>query len=122
MLPNVTWHEYLKSIQFQENNNTIILKIGDCIIYKTRELPVRIDRFIGYQDDSGPLGFEYLPWRGDRWATPTWGLRGNPRFIICPPTGLPHYGQHIEWDTVEIVSNPSYQGDPPSISFAGAGP
>ena len=78
-LPNVTWHEYLNSIQFQQNNNTIILKIGDCIIYESRELPVRIDRFIGYRDvpDSGPLGFEYLPWRGDRWATPTWGLRGN---------------------------------------------
>jgi hypothetical protein len=110
MLPNITWHEYPNSIQFQYNNNTIILKIGDCIIYKSRELPVRIDQFIGYRDDpnSGPLGFEYLPWRGDRWGTPTWGLRGNPRFIICPPTGLPHYGQHIEWDTVQIVPNPSY--------------
>jgi hypothetical protein len=102
---NVVWHEYPNSVQF-EQNNTIILKLGDCIIYKNRELPVRIDKFVGYNFESGPLGFEYLPWRGERWGTPTWGLRGNPRFIICPPTGLPHYGQHIEWDTVQIVPNP----------------
>jgi len=128
-ITNETWHEHSKSIQFQQNNNTIILKIGDCIIYKSRELPVRIDKFVGYNDfESGPLGFEYLPWRGERWGTPTWGLRGNPRFIICPPTGLPHYGQHIEWDTVQIVANPShdpntfYQGEHPIISLAGAGP
>jgi hypothetical protein len=103
----VSWHEYLNSIQFQQNNNTIILKIGDCIIYKGRELPVRIDRFIGYKDaEEGPIGFEFLPWRGERWATPTYGMRGNPRFVICPPSGLPHYGQHIDWDSVEIVPMP----------------
>ena len=99
---NIIWHEYPNSIQI---NNTI-LKIGDCIIYKSRELPVRIDRFVGNKDEPGPMGFEFLPWRGDRWATPTYGLRGNPRFIICPPTGLPHYGQHIDWDTVQIVPMP----------------
>jgi len=103
---NITWHEYPNSIQMNDTNNTIV-KIGDCIIYESRELPVRIDRFIGYDTDAGPLGFEYLPWRGDRWAKPTWGLRGNPRFIICPPSGLPHYGQHIKWDTIQIVQNPS---------------
>jgi len=99
---NIIWHEYPNSVQM---NNTI-LKIGDCIIYKSRELPVRIDRFIGNKDQEGPMGFEFLPWRGDRWATPTYGMRGNPRFIICPPTGLPHYGQHIDWNTVEIVPMP----------------
>ena len=99
---NIIWHEYPNSVKI---NNTI-LKIGDCIIYKSRELPVRIDRFIGNKDDPGPMGFEFLPWRGDRWATPTYGLRGNPRFIICPPSGLPHYGQHIDWDTVQIVPMP----------------
>jgi hypothetical protein len=102
----VTWDNYPKSIQVHTKSNNIILKIGDCIIYDTREYPVRIDKFAGKDDAPGPMGFEYLPWRGDRWATPTFGLRGNPRFIICPPTGLPHYGQHINWDTLEIVSNP----------------
>jgi hypothetical protein len=96
------WNEYPNSIKM----NNIILKVGDCIIYKSRELPVRIEKFVGYNDDSGPIGFEYLPWRGDRWGTPTWGLRGNPRFIICIPIGLPHYGQHIEWNTIQIVPNP----------------
>ena len=104
----VTWENYPNSIRVQRKSNNIILKIGDCIIYKSRELPVRIDKFVGKDDDPGPIGFEYLPWRGDRWGTPTFGIRGNPRFIICPPTGLPHYGQHIQWDSVEIVSNPDY--------------
>lgn len=101
----IIWHEYPNSVKITSNNtlNNTIIKIGDCIIYKSRELPVRIDRFCG---NEGPMGFEFLPWRGDRWATPTFGLRGNPRFIICPPTGLPHYGQHIEWDTLQIVENP----------------
>ena len=99
---NIIWHEYPNSVQM---NNTI-LKIGDCIIYKSRELPVRIDRFVGKDDEPGPLGFEFLPWRGDRWATIAFGLRGNPRFIICPPVGLPHYGQHIDWDTIKIVPIP----------------
>lgn len=108
---NITWHEYHKSIKV----NNIILKLGDCIIYKTRELPVRIEKFVGYQE--GPIGFEYLPWRGERWGTPTWGIRGNPRFIICPPTGLPHYGQHIEWETIQIVSNPSVLIDPDDPAF-----
>ena len=114
---NIIWHEYPNSIVW---NNTII-KLGDCIIYKSREFPVRIDRFCG--NEEGPMGFEFLPWRGDRWATPTFSLRGNPRFIICPPTGLPHYGQHIEWNTVKIVPNPdpNYHAEPPSISFAAAG-
>ena len=103
---NVSWHEYPNSVQFQQNNNTIILKLGDCIIYKSRELPVRIDRFVGKDDESGPMGFEFLPWRGDRWATLSFGLRGNLRFIICPPIGLPHYGQHIDWDTIKIVPSP----------------
>ena len=108
---DVVWHEYLKSIQFQSKNNTIILKIGDCIIYKNRDLPVRIEKFVTYDNSReskpDPLGFEYLPWRGDRWATPLFGLRGNPRFIICPPSGLPHYGQHIDWDSIQIVDNPN---------------
>lgn len=103
------WHQYPNSIKV---NNTI-LTVGSCIIYKTRELPVRIERFVGYEDDVGPIGFEYLPWRGERWGTPTWGIRGNPRFIICIPRGLPHYGQHIEWGTVQIVPNPS--GDDPAF-------
>lgn len=108
---NTIWHEYPISIKL----NNIILNIGDCIIYKTRDLPVRIEKFVGKEDESGPIGFEYLPWRGERWGTPTWGLRGNPRFIICIPTGLPHYGQHIEWDTVQIVPNPSIDPDDPAF-------
>ena len=101
----ITWDNYPNSIHVHTKANNIILKIGDCIIYSGREYPVRIEKFAG-KDAPGPIGFGYLPWRGDRWATPTFGLRGNPRFIICPPTGLPHYGQHIDWDSIEIVSNP----------------
>jgi hypothetical protein len=100
----VTWNNYPNSVNVQTKENNIILKLGDCIIYKSRELPVRIDRFCG--NEEGPMGFEFLPWRGERWATPLFGLRGNIRFIICPPSGLPHYGQHIDWNTLKNVANP----------------
>jgi hypothetical protein len=100
---NTSWYEYPDSVKLVTKTKSIILKVGDCIIYTSRELPVRIDKFVG---NEAPIGLEYLPWRGERWGTPTWGLRGNPRFIICIPAGLPHYGQHIDWESIEIVPNP----------------
>jgi len=56
----------------------------------------------------GPHGITYLPWRDDekRFASMSFTIRGNQRFIICYPTGLNHYGQHINWELVEITSPP----------------
>ena len=58
--------------------------------------------------DLGPRGITYLPWRYDeeRFATMSYRMNGNQRFIICYPVGIRHYGEHIEWDLVEITSPP----------------
>lgn len=58
--------------------------------------------------DIGPRGITYLPWREDerRFASMSYSMRGNQRFIICYPVGINNYGQHIDWDLVEITSPP----------------
>jgi hypothetical protein len=71
---------------FHNNNNN----------YKNKELNV------------GPRGITYLPWRYDekRFATMSYTMRGNSRFIICYPAGMIHFGLHIDWDRIEITSPP----------------
>lgn len=101
-----TWYEPYKSILHKKRDgSTLIIKLGDCITHSRHELPIRVDRFT-FVNDKEVIGFEYLPWRGTRWGTPAFSMRGNPRHIICMPGGIFHYGQHIEWDTVQVVPNP----------------
>ena len=100
------------------NGNTLRLNVGDCITYRaycddlSRPDGVIIKSFTSKisksEPNDGPIGMTYLPWRKDekRWAEPEFTMRGDPRHIICYPTGTPHYGQHIEWETVELISNP----------------
>jgi len=95
----IDWQEAGKSVKLvKDDGSEMILCVGDFITYKGRPEGVRIENIIGTQ----PIGFEYLPWRGTRWATPVFSLRGNPRFIIMYPHGIEHYGQHIDWNTVEL--------------------
>jgi hypothetical protein len=99
------WHEYPTSVlHTKRNGETLILKVGDCITYEGRELPVRIESFTG---TSEVIGFTYLPWRGTRWATPAFGMRGDARHMICYPSGLTHYGQHMNWESVQMAPLPS---------------
>jgi hypothetical protein len=88
----------------KENNETLTLRVGDFITYKGRENGVRIDGFSHKDSDTrGPIGFFYSPWRVNEqnWATPVFTLRGNSRHVIAYPVGNLHYGQHIDWETVE---------------------
>lgn len=91
----------------KENNETVILSIGDFITYKGRPDGVRIDGFTGSLKDEGPMGMEYLPWRKEasRWASFLWSLRGNVRHAIAFPCGMTHYGEQIDWNTVELLNN-----------------
>jgi hypothetical protein len=101
-----TWYEPYKSIlHTKRDGSKLIIKLGDCITHSRHELPIRVDKFT-FVNDKEVIGFEYLPWRGTRWGTPAFSMRGNPRHIICMPGGILHYGQHIEWDTVQVVPNP----------------
>jgi hypothetical protein len=67
-------------------------------------------------DKTGPMGFEYLPWRTDenQWETKVAFLlaHGNHRHVICYPHGYNHYGIHINWSSLyidmESVQHPDF--------------
>ena len=106
---NIIWDIPLESICFlKKNGHKLILKKGDFISFWGLETGVKITKFTGQSDEPGPIGMEYLPWRGNRWATPVMTLRGNPRHIIAYPTGLQHYGEHIKWYTVRLLNDRLY--------------
>ena len=94
-----------------KSNEIITLKVGDFITFKGRQdtsAGVRIDEFTWKSsDDRGPIGLVYLPWRSaeKRWATPLCSIKGNPRHLIAFPVGSQHYGQQIDWETVELMND-----------------
>jgi hypothetical protein len=86
---------------------TCILREGQFIEYEGRETGVRIEKFIYKEDDIGPRGFKYLPWRKEekRWATPVPdGFNRPSRFIVCYPSGSTTWGEHIKWNTVKHIN------------------
>jgi hypothetical protein len=103
-----TWVEFPSCIGVTLPDKTELkIKIGDVIWYKGREdTGVLITDILGNED--GPRGFTYLPWRDTekRWATLQMSVRGNPRFVVCYPTGDKHCGMHIDWSSVRVVQHP----------------
>jgi hypothetical protein len=101
-----TWNNTARTeiLLTKEDGSTVILQKGDFISYEGHELGVRIESLCGREE--GPIGITYLPWRGTRWATPQFSFRGDARFLICRPTGLPHFGIHPNWNTVTKIKNP----------------
>ena len=100
---NVIWEIPLKSIRICKKKKFLILEIGDFISYWNREEGVKITNFTGYEKSPGPIGFEYLPWIGNRFETPLISLRGNPRHVIAYPTGFSNYGEHINWLSIRKI-------------------
>ena len=102
--------EETKSIILTKNDGIILeLKVGDCIKYtgiNNRPDGIKITSFTGSENNEGPIGMTYLPWRKDekRWGSPIFSMKGG-RHIICYPDGMQHYGEHIEWNNVEIIKN-----------------
>ena len=108
---NIVWHEFPKSIVLNiKGYEPQILTVGDFITYGGRDGGAIIVKFYGYKHDAGPIGMSYLPWRDDpdrengRWASKSYSLRGDARYIICPPTGLLHHGLHINWTTIKNIN------------------
>ena len=98
------WNVYEQSVIIHKDDGTnLLVQVGEFIKIEGRDVGVRVERFIG--NTEGPWGMEYLPWRGEKWATPVFSLRGNPRFIICMPHGAQKYGQHIDWNSVVHINN-----------------
>lgn len=98
------WNTNNSIILTKKNGTQLIINIGDCITHSLRDEPIRIDEFTG--DKNQLIGMIYLTWKKTKWAEPRFTLRGNPRHIICVPDGMNHYGQHIDWNTIELVKNP----------------
>ncbi len=106
-----TWtnDNHTEILLVKTNGETLLLHEKDYIRYEGRELGVRIEKFAYSPSNVGPIGFTYLPWRGDRWATFAFSLaKGDVRRLICRPTGVKNgtWGEHIDWDSVELISNP----------------
>lgn len=102
----ISWNVISSSVMLTKTDgSTFILNENSFIKFDGREDGVKIIKFYG-KDPKGPIGMTYLPWRGSTWATPIMTLRGDPRFIICPPVGWIHPGQHIFWDSVTLHSLP----------------
>jgi hypothetical protein len=96
------------AVLYKKSGETVEISVGSLITYQGRPDGVKITGFTSKTADRrGPIGLIYLPWRGDRWATPVWTLSGNPRHLITYPVGSPHFGEHINWETVELL-----EGDP----------
>ena len=85
----------------QHDTSPLELGINDTIIWDGRDTYVKIVEVIGTEEETGPRGFVYLPWREGRWASPMYSLRGDPRYIICYPEGSSHYGLHVGLHTIE---------------------
>ena len=84
-----------------EDTSPLELSVNDFIYWEGREEGAKIVKVLGMANEVGPRGFTYLPWRKEgRWATPMITLRGDARFIICYPSGVHHYGQHIPLHTI----------------------
>ena len=105
-----TWNnpEFTEILLTKSNGDTLILKEKMCVKFTGREC-VRLETFI--KTLEGPDGITYLPWRGDRWATYAFSIfKGDTRRLVCSPTGIENqrWGQHIDWDTVEVVNTPEH--------------
>jgi hypothetical protein len=101
----ILWSDPEKTaILTKENGNQIELHVGSLISYKERNGFVKITGFTSKDSDKrGPIGVTYLPWRGERWASELFTLKGNPRHLIAFPVGMRHYGEQIDWNSVELA-------------------
>lgn len=101
------WEEWPSSVRIDVSGKTFVLKVGDCFTYDGRDGIVRLEEFVG--NEAEVRGMNYLPWRGDRWATPAFYVfGGNARFIKLPPTSKAwNKGESIDLESICIVLDPS---------------
>ena len=101
-----------KALLTKGNGETLVLSVGDFITYEGRPHGVRIDSFTHKYDEDGPIGFTYLPWRHTerRWGSYSFSLRGNTRHVIVYPCGIPHFGEHINLNSIVKLPKCPIQG------------
>lgn len=106
---SVMWKNPLsktEALLTKENGEVLELRVGLFIKYGQRKDGVKIEEFTWKgSDPRGPIGITYLPWRPNekRWGSHLWSMKGNLRHLICFPVGFSHFGEQINWETVEIL-------------------
>jgi len=102
---SVEWDDFAERSILVQANGTVA-KAGDIVTWDGRDdVGVLITEIFGIE--KGPIGFTYLPWRGERWASLAISLRGDRRFIVCLPHGINKFGLHIDdWSTFRKVDHP----------------
>jgi len=103
-----TWTDDSKTavLLTKKDGTELLFQQGDFVSFEGREDGVKIVHIRSAEDDAGPRGFEYLPWRAQeqRWATPIIVvLSKQPRFVVCKPSGNSTWGQHIDWETFALL-------------------
>jgi hypothetical protein len=102
------WDVYPRSVKICHGNVLNVITVGDYVTFEGLKVAgVLLTDIIG--NEKGPVGITYLPYidREDRWAAYKYTLRGDSRFLICRPHGIEHFGQHIAWETLEKVEEPT---------------
>ena len=106
-MAKILWSDIEKTaILEKENGSKIEINVGTILTWPGRPLGVKVTGFSYKSTDTrGPIGIYYLPWRGNEWAEVAWSIRGNPRHLIAYPVGTIHYGEQVDWETVELLDN-----------------
>ena len=108
-MPNVFWTnaESHDTVTFtKENNEIMTLNVGDFITFEGIHGGARIEQFTYKDSDTrGPIGLIYLPWiyEDQTWAKEMWNPKGNPRHLVAEPVGTGHYGERVNWNTIQFV-------------------
>jgi hypothetical protein len=108
-MPNVFWTnaESHDTVTFtKENNEIMTLNVGDFITFEGIHGGARIEQFTYKDSDTrGPIGLIYLPWiyEDQAWAKEMWNPKGNPRHLVAEPVGSGHYGERVNWNTIQFV-------------------
>jgi len=104
-MATILWSEPEKvAVLTKENGSKIDISVGTLLTWQRRPMGVRVTGFSSKSTDTrGPIGIFYLPWRGDHWAEMEWTLKGNPRHLIAFPVGTVHYGEQVDWETVNLL-------------------
>jgi hypothetical protein len=108
-MPNVFWTnaESHDTVTFtKENNEIMTLNVGDFITFEGIHGGARIEQFTYKDSDTrGPIGLIYLPWiyEDQAWAKEMWNPKGNPRHLVAEPVGTGHYGERVNWNTIQFV-------------------
>jgi len=101
------WSTWPNSIRIDVSGKVVSLKKGDCFTYEGRCGIVRLEEFSG--NEAEVRGIIYLPWRGERWATPATNMFGQSvRFIKLPPASRAYnQGESINLASIRVVPDPS---------------